>query len=435
LVVARGVETMLTLQLAAPFNMYKVTERMVAFNVWLIIARAGTLAAAIWVLLAFQGQDPGTRVIAFALSSSALWVLIFGLSVVVIAWKIGNLMPAPRTITRDALRTVLHIGGLNVAASTAINTHRRLAPLLMNLAFGLSGNLILGLALQITVSVRRLTRGMTTGLDAVSARLSTVGDTDAVRSVWHHSTRLHGVAGFGMGVLVVLLAEPLLLLWLGERIDDPATTIPLAATLVRILTIGMISRAISDGWINILYGAGHVGRYAWLCLSGVVIHPLLFGLFLVVLPEPAAYTAVGWAFSAVFLGIHAIAVPWRGASALGVPFADFYKPLVRPLLVAVACSPILLVARVPLQEWTLQRLAVAGVAYGVAYAVGTIFFVMRGHERGRFTKAALRRLPFGANGSRPAYDGRSAARGGDDGEPAEPGAEATRTGERIGRAG
>ena len=393
LVFTRGLETVLILVLAAPFNMYKVTERMAAFNAWQITGRAGYLLAAIWVLWTFDSADIGARITAFAISSSAFFMVNLLLAVGLIMRLEAGLWPAPRLIQRDAIRTILRIGGLNAAASTATNLHRRLAPILMNFAIGLGGNLILGLAIQVTVSVRRLTMGMTGGLDAVSARLSTARGDEAVRSLWHHSTRLHGVAAFGVAVAVMILAEPLLNLWLGKRIDDSLTTIPLAAALVRIMTIGMIARAISDGWINILYGAGHVGRYAWLVLAGGPLNPILFGALLVVFPQRFDYTAVCWAYSAVFVGIHAIVVPWRGAAALGARFRDFYRPLLRPLLVGLGCAPILLVANVPWQEWTLLRLAVAGGLYGVAYALGCILFVMHGHERLRFAKAALRRLP------------------------------------------
>ncbi|MCH8342746.1 MAG: hypothetical protein IH983_02035 [Planctomycetes bacterium] len=393
LVVARGAETFAGILLAAPFNMYKVTERMVAYNAWLIVNRSCYLiAAALVTVLAID--DPGRAITLYALMSAGLVFASLLVSVAVMMLIDRRLIPAPAAINRDAIKSVLHIGGWNAAATTAITSHYRLATVIMNLAFGLFGNLVFGLALRLTDSVRQLAVGMTGGLDAVSARLSTTQSAAAVRALMHHSTRLHGLATFPVAIGVVVLAEPVLHLWVGDSLEDPQTILPPAIVLIRIMTLGMIARAISDGWIHILYGAGHVRRYAPLILLGGIINPLLAVLLLVILPTSMRYTAVAWAYSGVLIIIHAGLVPLVGAKALQISYGQFFRPLVRPLLVALVCSPILLLSRGQPDEWTLLHLVMVVGAYSVTYAAGCIMFVMDRAERVRFTKAALRHLPL-----------------------------------------
>jgi peptidoglycan biosynthesis protein MviN/MurJ (putative lipid II flippase) len=234
---------------------------------------------------------------------------------------------------------------------------------------------------------------MTEGLDAVSARLSITRSHDAVRALMHHSTRLHGFATFPVMIAVVVLAEPVLRVWVGARLDDPDTTLPLAVTLVRIMALGVAARAVSDGWIRILYGAGHVARYAPVILLGGILNPILAVLLLFVLPEPVRYTGVVWAFSAVLVGVHGGIVPRIGAKALGMTYRQMFAPLLRPLIISLICAPVLVVAMMRIPQWDLLRLGVIAGAYGVAYLGLCWIFVIDRSERERFTRAALKYLP------------------------------------------
>ncbi len=401
LVVAKGAETVAALLLAAPFNMYKVTERMVAFNAWRIATRSCFIIAAAWLLLVHGPDTPSQIVIYYAFISSTLVVTVLSIAVAVMMFLDRRLIPAMSFVTRSAIKSILHVGGWNAGASAATMLHRRLAPVLMNLASGLMslpsglyGVLVLGLGIQLTVSVRRLTIGMTEGLDAVSTRLSMTADAGAVRSLMHHSTRLHGVSAFPLAIIILFVPEILLRLWLGARIEDPQSTLPIAVTLIQIMTLGMVARAISDGWIRILYGAGHVKRYAWMIIAGAVMSPLVFGLLLVMLPVALRYTAVTWAYSAVLVIVHGLLVPLAGARALRIRYSEFFVPLVRPLIVAIVCSPILLLALDKQGQSELLWLIAAVALYGVTYLGMCLAFVMNRQERRRFTKAASRRLPL-----------------------------------------
>ncbi|MCH7799891.1 MAG: oligosaccharide flippase family protein [Planctomycetes bacterium] len=395
LVAARGAQAVALILLAAPFSMYKVTERMVAFNAWTIANRFGYLIAALVVL--WQGiDDAGQAVTLYVVLSAVLVTVTLLVASILMAVIDRRLVPAPFTITRDALKSILHVGAWNGAATVATSLHHRLSQVIMNLAFGLWGNLVLGLASHLTGAVKQLAVGMTEGLDAVSTRLSTTSDDGAIRSLMRQSTRLHGFATFPVAIGVAMLAEPGLNLWVGNRLDDSQTTLAAATALIRIMALGMASWTIADGWIRILYGAGHVRCYAPLVIAGGIANPLLAGLLLLVLPESVRYTAVCWSFSIVLFVVHGILVPFAGARALGMTPGQVLSPLLRPLIVAVACSPILLPVFGHRDESLVMWLSLAIGAYAVVYTAACILFVMNGHERTRFTRAALRRLPMAA---------------------------------------
>ena len=52
-------------------------------------------------------------------------------------------------------------------------------------------------------------------------------------------------------------------------------SLPKIGAVAQILVVALTARAISDGWMMILYGAGHLKRYAPLVLAGELRAPLL----------------------------------------------------------------------------------------------------------------------------------------------------------------
>ena len=351
--------------------------------------------AACWVILGQQSTDPGTLVSQYAIISTIVYLTALFTSVGILLFFDKRLIPQPKAINAKSIKSILKIGGLNGGANAATTSYGLLAPILMNLSFGLAGNLILGLVIQLTASVRRLTMGMTDGLEAVSARLSSVTKSEnAIKSLLHHSTRLHAFATFPLSAGILVLAEPALRLWLGEQLSNPERDIPIAVLLIQIMTIGMAARAISDCWLRILYGSGHVKRYAKIIIAGGFIFPFLFYLFKYILPTDQEITAVCWAFSAVLLIIHGGLVPLFSAKAVGLRYHQFYTPLILPLIFAAICSPILFIAQGRQGSYEIVWIIACVGIYALIYTGLCIAFVMDRAERKRFSKAVIRRLPF-----------------------------------------
>ncbi len=393
-VAAKGIELFVLIALGPSVNMYVVTERMVEYNGWLIAERAAAVTAAAWITLGPGVESVATGIVLYGVLSAGLVILTLLAASARITIADRRLVPAPLLANREAFGPLLRIGGWYAAVLIAMNMHLRLGGVIMNLAFGLFGNLIFGLAMTLASYMRMIATGMTTGLDAVTGRLSSSRGDQAVRQLAHHATRLHGLATFPAAVILLVLAEPLLQLWVGGRVADPATALPLTATLVRVLAIGIAVRSISDGWITVLYGAGHIASYAPVVIVGGIASPLLAVLLLVVLPEAVRYTAVAWAFSAIMFVVHGCLVPWIAGRTLGIDGWQLIGALVRPLAVSIAAAPILLVASWRVQSWTLWHLGAAVTVFGVVYAVLVFLFVADTRERERF-RAAIGSLGMG----------------------------------------
>jgi peptidoglycan biosynthesis protein MviN/MurJ (putative lipid II flippase) len=305
------------------------------------------------------------------------------------------MIPRPSLISRDAIHMILAVGGWNAGSNTAAIMHRQIGPIIQNLALGLNpGNLVLMLSIQLTVAVRRLTAGMTEGLDAVSTRLATTSPAEAMKSLLRHATRLHGFVTFPVAVGVIILADPALRVWVAHRLD-PATaeqTIHQVKVLTWISMTGMVVRAISDGWLRIIYGAGHVKSYAPLLIGGAILNPVLAIILLAVLPGPLRYTAVSWAFTTMVAIFHGLIAPIQGGRRMGIPLRDFYLPLTRPLVLALGCAPLMWAVDRYLPGGDLVRLVVAAGLYSIVYAAACAMLALEPDERTRLTQAVRRRL-------------------------------------------
>jgi hypothetical protein len=397
LVVWKAVEGFTRIALAPPANMFVVTERMVTYNVVFTLDRASFLTGALIVAYVVQPEDVARGVIVFAIISSSLVTTLKIVQAFAYMALDRRAVPAPRTASREALSAIARIGGWNTATVVALTLHIPVAAVLMNLFFGLvMGNLVFGLASQLSGYVRMVSTGMTDGLDAVSARMSAGGTSDQLRRLVLNATRVHGLAVLPAALVVLVLAEPLLLIWVGERITDPATTVPPTVTLVRVLTLGVVCRSIGDGWISVLYGAGHIRRYAPMMLATGLAHPVVALALLLVLPDDRSlvgrFTGPAWSYTIICFLLFLVWIPWHLSRVLETSMGTVLRPLVRPLVVTAASAPVLVLLMRGDDDWTLLRLAWVTGIWGAATGVLVAGFGVSTAQRQRLL-AALRRRP------------------------------------------
>jgi O-antigen/teichoic acid export membrane protein len=280
----------------------------------------------------------------------------------------------------------------------------------MNIAFGVVGNGVFEVAHRLVSYVRMTATGTSFGLDATSVRLSSDSAPHSTRGLLYHSTRIQSLVALPAALIVILLAEPLLHLWIGRQLEDPAGTIPAAVIIVRVLAVAVMARAISEAWTLILYGAGYVRRYAPLVLAGGLTSPLLGGLLLVALPTGPDFYAPAIGYAVVMTGVHFFMLPAIGASCLSLRYADMFAPLLRSTIATAVCSPLLIVPCALIDDWSLMKLGVTCGVFGAVYAIVCWFVVLSPAERKRFGGAALRRSPLPLAGGRatPADDGDAA---------------------------
>jgi O-antigen/teichoic acid export membrane protein len=377
--------------LSPHFNMYLITERMIAYNVWRVVERLCYLLPAIWLAFVARPQSPATGLAWYGIGASILGALQMITAAALIRSMGAPLWPSLQGVQRRHYRSFLEIGGWNTGVVVAMNGHARVDMLIMNI-FGPIGNLMFGLGLQVTSYMRMLTTGITTGLDAVAARLSAQQDHGALKRLMHHATRLHGLMTFPAVAFLMLISDPFLRLWVGPTLEDPQTTIPRVVMLIQVLILGVAIFAISDCWIFILYGAGHIRRYAPLIMAGGVMNPILAGLLIWLLPPSLEYTGPAIALSTIFFLVHFIAVPAVGAPALGLRLRDLYMPLLPPLLCAVLAAPILLAGRWWITQWSWTHFLLVSLVYGAVYFLLSSLLVLMPSERHRVWVALMRRI-------------------------------------------
>jgi len=397
ILVAEGISITLLVLLAPAYNMYVVTERFFESNLWFTLKRLAYLASAVTLYLTLGSSQ-------VELSLKLYGVCVAGLSILVLCFAVGRIVLADKRLRpklqladRTAFREIIGTFGWNGSVVTAMNLHERVGIWIMLGCFGLWGSTIFGLAMRLVSYVRMLTLGMTYGLDAVSARLSTSQDEEAMKSIVRHSTRLHGYVAIPAAITIFLLAEPLLRLWVGRAVIDPdpetgREIIGPAVILVKIMVVGLLSRAIADGWMKLLYGAGHIQRYAPLILSGGIANPILAFVLITLLPDSINWTGAAISFGCTFLIVHLGLLPLVTARFLGTTWHSMLGMLWRPCVLASIPATIFAVVLLwptPVPWWII---ALACLAYAVAYGLLGIYLGLETQERARVLRVLGRTL-------------------------------------------
>tara|TARA_B100001059_G_scaffold49571_1_gene42656 strand:- start:6974 stop:8542 length:1569 start_codon:yes stop_codon:yes gene_type:complete len=379
MLVAEGVKTCVLILLAPAFNMYVVMERFPENNLWLTLNRLTYLASALVLFAIFGSGQIELSLILYGVSVSVLFMLIQLIAVARIMIGDARLRPKLGMADRNALREIVGTFGWNSAVITAMNLHERVGALIMLGFFGLWGSGIFSLAMRMVSYVRMLTLGVTFGLDAVSARLSSSEDSSAFRSVVRLSTRLNAYISIPAAITVFLLAEPLLELWVGQTANEPDPVtgrgfISATAVLTKIMIIGMLSRAISDVWMRMLYGAGHIRRYAPMILAGGIANPIIACLLITWLPVSMSWTGVALSFSIVLFLVHLIMLPLANGRYLEMKWQELLGALCRPAVLAAIPAliySIVLMWTEPVPWWVIFP---ACIVYAVAYGgLGYVF--------------------------------------------------------------
>ena len=392
LVVAKGIETIFSVLVGAPMNMYIATERIALSNLWIVVQRSCPIISAIWLIF-FRGiEDPIHGLKTYAIISSSLFIMATTVAVIVIMALDRRLVPRFRLVTTKAIKELLHIGGWNAVAVTSLGMHIRIDAILMNLFLGLGGNLIYGFTSQLTSYVRMLAMGVSYGLDAVTTRITSHQGEDVLKDLCYQITRLNSCIAMPAAAGLFVLAEPILTIWVGDRMENPATELPMTVMLIRVMSVGMVIRALTDGWIKILYGAGYVSKYAPLILGAVIANPILAIVLYFVLPEPIRFTFAVTAYSAVYLIANLGLLPRLMGKLIGGGATSILAPMLRPFMVTLLSVPILAFAIIWIDKWSLVYLFGVSACYGLIYGVLVILVVLRDEERNRVAELLKRTL-------------------------------------------
>lgn len=399
---ATGFESCLMILVAPTFNMYVVRERFTFQNAWLAAKRACFSLAAIGLWIAMPDIPPAQAVAIYGIVANIATAFLTLLPVVLVWKRDRSLLPSTSARDRGAMREILGTFGWNSAVTFALSVADSTPQLFTNWFFGVSGNAVYGIAWRLGAYARMITVGSTFGLEAVSTRLSSASDgADRIRTFISQSTRLHSWVAFPAGLAIAILAEPLLRMWVGRSLQSPETVIPVAVPVTQVVVLAMTCRGISEGWIRILYGDGHVRRYAPLVIAACIAMPLITWLGVVMLPPPLDFNAPAISYSLVTIVAFLVLLPLWGAVILRVRARLFAMPMARTALVTFLSAPVLLV---PYELGMISnplRVAMAAAGFGMVYFALSFLIVINRNERRRLLNA-IRRL--GSRPPRPADD-------------------------------
>ncbi|MEM7229986.1 MAG: hypothetical protein AAF432_14350 [Planctomycetota bacterium] len=387
------------------YCMFTVREQFWHYAVVAVLERGSQISSALLLALVFSIRDVenAIRLHGFVWSGLALLVLIGAVSFIILGDN--RLRPRPWKMRMTIIRRVRSTFGWNGSVHVAMAMHERLAQLIMNQGFNLIGNAVFELAMRLTGYVRMVTTGVTFGLDASSARVAE-NTPEQLRSFVHHYTRIHGVIAIPAVFGVVMLADPLLKLWLARFTEDADTIIPLAVALTRVLSIALVARAISDGWITMLYGAGFVRTYAPVILAGGVVSPIVSTILTMLaynawqdgrISLTVAICAPAVGYTTVFTLVHFFIVPIIGARCLRIRRRDLYLPLVRPALTTALCAPIVIIPALRFESWSVVYLGATVIGFALVYFGMTWIVVLSPNERRAFAHAIRRRISGASN--------------------------------------
>lgn len=397
--IAKAFEATCKVMLAPALNVLLVRERMAWYNGWQLAVQLCPPAAAVIMFLLLGVRDPAFGLAAYGWLSAGMAVAMVASVGAYSMLSDPRLRPRWGAATREARRPMLAVGGMNALTVLAMNLHLRVNHIITNVFFGATGNFVYGSAMTLTSYTRRLTQGVTDGLDAVATRVSgnAGDDPEAQRQrlagLLKQSTLMHALVALPSGLVVVVLAEPIVRVWLAGREaagDDPQPeTWPVStAAMIAALTLGMTARAISDGWMRILYGAGFIKRYAWVIFASGLLNPVLAVMLVLSLRgdatadaatlvhPPLGFYGPAISFSLLMTVFH---LGWLGRIAgqsLGMPLRAVYGPILRPLIATLIPAPLLVGAAWLFDHWTLVHLGVVVAAYGVAWLAVTWVIAM-----------------------------------------------------------
>lgn len=393
LLVTQGCYSTLVVLLGPQFNMYLVSERLVLYNTWSTVSRAADIVTAIILFLVLGIRDPATGLTLFAIAASATSIAVLLLAVTLMFRMEPRLKPDFSRVSSENIRQILPTAWWNTLVVTGTNLHIRVDQIIMNLFFGLPGNAIWTLAVKLTSYVRMIAFGGTDGLDVVSARLSSSDKGMTVQQLMHHATRMHSALALPAGLVVFLLAEPLMTHWVSRAIDAPEA-ISGAVALAQILVIGMTARGISDCWTRILYGAGYVSRYGPLVIAGGITNPLLALGLIWLLPESIEYKGPAIAFATIFAIVHFVIIPLVAARCLSISAGQIFSSLARPAIAAAASSVVLVTSKIVFSQLTLLVLFVTLAIFATLHAGLCWYFVLDQPERKRLSNILENRVGY-----------------------------------------
>ena len=421
-VFGQGMMSSVSILLAPTFNMYLVKERFVEYNIWFVLNRAGNLIAVLLLGYALVIDDPARGLMLLGITWAGLSAFTAVSASLVMALGDRRLIPSIRGADRNAASQILSTFSWNTAVQVGMNVHEQIPPLLLNIFSGTLANAAWGIGFRFVAYIRMCTTGVQFGSDAVSARLASGEDSEKSRRnlqrLINIQTKLTAMIALPASIIVFTYGWPIFDVWVGHSLKEYDTVMTMAVYMSRILAVALASRAISDTWLIVLYGAGFVRSYAPWVFAGGIIAPLASLALMFTLPDHLVLYAPPVMFAAVLFFVHLLGLPIITGRCLNIRPMALLGSLTRPCiatLLALGCALVLLLIGGRLGDlgfwtpitpehgraidwrWMLGSLGV----FAAVYTLATFALVLDESERTRIKGMLLR----GARLATPTQDG------------------------------
>lgn len=412
-VIGQGANT-LTLILTAPvFNMYLVKERFVEYNIWYVLLRLSNLSSVVILGYAIVIDDPVRGLALHGMTWGALASLTLIVSSSIMVIQDRRLLPTLRGADKGTRDQVVSTFSWNTGVQVAMNLHEQIPPLLLNLFSGTLANAAWGVGFRFVAYIRMCTTGIQFGSDAVSARLASGEDSDEARAKLQQlvavQTKLTAMIALPAAGVISVYAWPIFHIWVGHSLEDYGRVMPVAVFMCKILSVALLSRAISETWLLILYGAGFVKSYAPWIFAGGIIAPACSVALMLTLPDHLVIYAPPVMFSIVLFVVHLLGLPFVTGRCLHIRPAALLGSLVRPLLVTLAALGLSVtvlgmlggigylgyagqITREAGNQIDYLSILASLAVFGIAYISGCSLVVLSREERGRLLALVRRRI-------------------------------------------
>ena len=366
--VAKGFEWLINVS-SAPFrSACLVAENTATLNYWVVIERVADLMAAVLAVWLLGPDRPAAIIATYGLLGSLLTSVV----------SVGFILITRRQISESlGIYTVTDSSQINsdlwksIRANSqvgiATSLYLRMPVLVIYFLIGTLGAYSFGLAIQFSFYLRQVAMGLVLGLDGVAARVSMLSDQEFdLSSFLRRSTRWQATLVLPVMIFVLIYTESLLQYWAGDKLGEQQATLAQIALLVRIMTIGVAARSLSEGWMRALAGAGLVNSFSRPMLWSAFLCPFICGASTLLAPEGLKLLAATSSLSVLLFCVQLVILPFWISHRTPLSIQDFYLPLLQPCLAAAAASTLMLSVRSVVPE-SLLGLVLTLLAFAVSY--------------------------------------------------------------------
>lgn len=357
------IRMLFAVSLAPALAVLLVSRRQVVYNGYLLIDRLAELCAIVIPLIVLTDQNSqAERLVQIGIGIAVLSGATYVAAAVHVFGRDTRFRPNLAWASRESAKRLVKRIGWNSLQVLSSNLYIRSDVLIVAAFLGPEAIVAFGVAIRLMGYLRQAANGLVTGLDATIANLH--GEErrlgretrEAPRAPLHLitiSTALQGMVVFFMGILLVLLADDLIRLWLGDVLtsDDGDQIAKQIATLSILLVFGIGFRSLNLAWMQAMTGMGLAHRYTPWMMPGAVANLtvlMIWGLFF---RESFSVAVVGVTFLSFQAITHGIIIPVVAARALDCRLKELLRPLIAPSIFASGTYILAKAASPAFQSW------------------------------------------------------------------------------------